>query len=378
VSRIALRLLAPVLVVAFGGSAYALDPHMDSSVVPGSCRACHRGHGASRSPMLPAPQVQVCLECHDSQSKRDRNVNAGMLGAGAKPQLLSSALSQPFVHPISEYAFSRSEPGAVTCSSCHSPHRSMSRSWTGGEDSGLLKRSPADPRKMEYELCQSCHGGSGPSTRRPDDIAGLFDLRNESYHPVEAPSRNRSPSLVAQWAGREINCTSCHGNSDSRGANGPHGSAVRGILNADYSRLDGTQESVAAYALCYGCHDRTSVLSSTVFPEHRRHVVDQRVSCATCHNPHGSYEHPGLIRIGAEAGLAGITPSLLAGVLSFESTGTSSGACYLMCHGYDHAPATYGAVTGLEPQPFSVPGESSRPGGVSPRTPPRTRGDRDR
>src|SRR5262245_61496139 len=32
-----------------------LDPHLDRSLLPEGCPACHRGHGVARSPLLSGP-----------------------------------------------------------------------------------------------------------------------------------------------------------------------------------------------------------------------------------------------------------------------------------------------------------------------------------
>jgi len=53
-----------VLVLALAAPAAGLSPHLDSSTVPGGCRACHEGHGVSSSPMLPGSVETVCLSCH--------------------------------------------------------------------------------------------------------------------------------------------------------------------------------------------------------------------------------------------------------------------------------------------------------------------------
>ncbi|MCB1037851.1 MAG: hypothetical protein KDD47_28715, partial [Acidobacteria bacterium] len=117
------------------------------------------------------------------------------------------------------------------------------------------------------------------------------------------------------------------------------------------------QESVSAYQLCYTCHLRGQVLEASAFPQHGRHVVDLRASCATCHNPHGSVDNRALIRFSEETVLGAVAPSASTGRLAFVSSAPGSGACYLTCHGVDHGPATYG---GLEmPETFSVSGGSS-------------------
>ena len=94
---------------------------------------------------------------------------------------------------------------------------------------------------------------------------------------------------------------------------------------------------------CACCHDREEVLSGSRFPYHRQHVVDQRASCSTCHNPHGSVDNRALIRFGEDFGSSlGVSPSIQSGRLAFESEMEGSGACFLMCHGVDHDPKRYG------------------------------------
>ncbi len=177
----------------------------------------------------------------------------------------------------------------------------------------------------------------------PTNIRGLVDSRNRSYHPINLPARDRAPS-VAGSVSDVLACGDCHGNSDPTGAKGPHGSAVRYILRDAFTTEDGSPESPATYGLCYRCHERERVLDSPDFPEHRRHVVDLRASCSTCHNPHGSYANRSLIRFDQTASLVRVSSSTSTGRLAFESEIPGNGACYLTCHGFDHGPATYGAV----------------------------------
>ena len=59
-SRVALT-TALLLLAALAGSQQRSgtpDPHLDPSLVPGGCAACHEGHGESRSPMLPEMSAQ--------------------------------------------------------------------------------------------------------------------------------------------------------------------------------------------------------------------------------------------------------------------------------------------------------------------------------
>ena len=375
--RTALK-LAAIAATLVCGLVVAMDPHIDPSLVPEGCPACHVGHGKSGSPMLPAPQSEVCLDCHGSQGKRDRAVMRGRAGASVSPTLLSDAMAQPFVHPIDDHAYSRHDPGAVTCTSCHSPHRGMSELKGAADLSAVVKRSPRNPMRTEYEMCLDCHEMPGPPTGDPTDIGGLIDPRNPSFHPVESPSRDGSPSVAASMAGREINCTDCHGNANKGGTRGPHGSSVKGILGAKYTAIDGDAESEQAYGLCYACHARTAVLDSERFPGHRLHVTTVRAACSTCHNPHGSTSLRALIRFGEQPARALVAPSVTTGKLLFVSDSPGAGACYLSCHGYEHAPATYGGMAAEVDLDLTSPaqGWSSYPDGRT--RPERTRGTRKR
>jgi len=175
--------------------------------------------------------------------------------------------------------------------------------------------------------------------------------------------------VIPSLSGREISCTDCHGNDAPAGARGPHGSGVAFILRAGYATADGNDEASSAYALCYECHDRERVLSSSAFPAHRLHVVDQRASCSTCHNPHGSADNRALIRFGEEPGSVALSMSLSTGRLAFDSLGPGSGACYVTCHGYDHAPAVYGGEIPVVEAFDSMPSAPGRDAVVAPPPP---------
>lgn len=292
--------------------------------------------------MLPAPQIEVCLSCHGSRAQADRQVSRGVISPNASLQPLTETLTQAFTHPLSEEAYSRHEPGVVTCTSCHTPHRSTTNFSERLIPLGQQKLSTRNPTQPEHELCESCHGDEGVDTQNLLDISHLINPNNSSFHPIESSAPGTSPSVVPRLAGQVINCTDCHGNSKEAGPRGPHGSDFRYILTLQYVTLDGDRESPATYALCYSCHQREAVLEASPFPQHGMHIVGQRASCATCHNAHGSVDNRALIRFGEETIIGGVSPSVSTGLLRFESSAQGSGACYLTCHGVDHNPKAYG------------------------------------
>ena len=113
---------------------------------------------------------------------------------------------------------------------------------------------------------------------------------------------------------------------------------------------DNTTENIASYALCYKCHSRESILADDSFKAanglgqdrgHRFHIVDQKASCATCHDPHGVQQQARLINFNRDAVTASSN-----GRLEFVSAGSSSGNCSLSCHGKDHAATSYPSLLG--------------------------------
>ncbi len=330
--------LAAVFVAAMSiAIAAPRSPHMERAIVPEGCRACHAGHGESRSPMLPAPQSEICLGCHETP----------MVG-GPSAALLTrhGGFRQPYRHPVSDVAYSAREPRQVVCTSCHSPHRGMPAGRSDGAPSGRKYMSPKSSDRFEYELCYDCHGGDSAGFQS-SDLGRDFNPANRSYHPVEMPARSASESVRSNLSGRFVNCTDCHGNSEPGGLRGPHGSAVRYILRKQYVTTDGALESSGAYELCFLCHERETVLGGDLFPLHRSHVVDDRASCATCHDAHGSPRNRALIRFGGTELLSGVLPSS-SGRLEFRSEAPGQGTCYLTCHGVNHDPEVYGGAPVLK------------------------------
>ncbi len=138
-----------------------------------------------------------------------------------------------------------------------------------------------------------------------------------------------------------LSCQDCHNNPDASslgggGPNGPHGSRFAFLLAARYETRDFTIESPQAYALCYRCHDRNSILGNESFSRHREHIVRGRTPCSACHAPHGvpgnSAQHDHLINFDL---------SIVTGRRWYQSTGRFRGTCTLRCHNVEHVNFTY-------------------------------------
>ena len=319
--------LAPQTASAFTG-------HQDPGKMVGRCTPCHSSHGVTNTPMLRQAGDEFCLSCHSLQSADPQKKRALGLSTAAHPADIESETRKAYPHRW------------AACHDCHSVHGVQSNRGGPVEPftKGQVKASTKRGFDTEADLCLSCHGSRGVGGGDPHDLRALLDPRNPSYHPVLAvgPARN-VPSLRAPLsADARINCTDCHTNDDPNGPRGPHGSRLEGSLGAASNTQEGQPESESAYALCYACHDRRIVLEQDAFPYHKDHVVDERIPCRMCHEPHGATSALALIRFNEPTVLTGVTVSS-SGYLRYESMGSGTGACFLTCHGVNHDPLGYGS-----------------------------------
>lgn len=187
--------------------------------------------------------------------------------------------------------------------------------------------------------------GSSDGASKNSALAIEFALTNQSFHPVEGEGKNLAViSLIRPYRERKssssdvsiLSCADCHGSYTP--------DLPQGLLTDNYATGDGIVESSFAYALCYKCHNRSSILGNGSFPSHSRHIAGEGnfkgggTSCHTCHTSHGSVENKYLIRFNRDYVSESST-----GKLKFVEKGTYAfhGECWLTCHGVDHNPKSY-------------------------------------
>jgi len=330
------------------------------SMADNACRCCHAAHSAPRRERLLYDRPSIlCLTCHDGL---------------AAPNVLS-AVNQRSGHRVNRLIEHRGRSELrrhvshfVECSDCHNPHAAARNPLPrGGEifSQGVLAPPalqnvpgvnllglPIDRAVFYWEVCFRCHGDWPVSTpnriiRQQDSLGNVrrqFLPTAASSHPVTFPARRtgEAPSLLAQWRSRLfINCQDCHNDPDSVGAggiavNGPHGSRFDHLLVAQYETADFTIESPQAYALCYQCHDRNSILGNESFSRHREHIVRGRAPCSACHTPHGVSGGPG-----QHGHLINFDVAIVSAERFYNDTGRFSGSCTLTCHGVRHVNLIY-------------------------------------
>ena len=351
------------------------------------CEACHTPHFAPTAeqllvfPVAPPNPDCTTMGCHTAGPPFHTSAVAathpgGTVDIARQTQKLSA-------HHGTSGARSPTArvPGTATtnvaCVDCHNPHRTTK--WTAEAPyvSGPLQGVsgvdrdgiPVEEARFEYEICLKCHGDNSPDLDLVPRVISVtntrlaFDPANPSYHPVIGVGRNtNTPSIPSPLrpdlrAGDRMYCSDCHAD-DAGGSRGPHGSAYAPILRERYETLDQTPESYESYALCYRCHDRTSILGDAGFPRslsrktasgggHSGHLASG-APCSACHDPHGvavgastapdgTGSHTRLINFDTRI----VLPRAGAAYPVFTRRGPLSGRCNLVCHGVDHDNTSY-------------------------------------
>ncbi len=333
--------------------------HGDRKVMAKSCRACHRGMN-----MAISGEEATCLACHGGSAARAEMVSAGFLKDTGNLNLpdISSELRKPYNHPVLTIQGVHRQGEALPeelvnaarhaeCVDCHDSHVVEKGNPYRGLKGRRVGNFMADIAQ-EYELCYRCHAESanlpGNSTNKHEE----FKTTNPSFHPVEGEGRStfvvslKKPYVAQKQRPDDvsiISCRDCHGSDDPNGPKGPHGSNYPGLLVLNYQMDDERSESGQAYALCYKCHDRNSILSNESFSQHALHIQGRMdgqsgTSCYTCHDAHGSTRYPHLIRFNED-----VVFENAKGKLKYEAQGYGArhGSCSLRCHGVEHDAREY-------------------------------------
>ncbi|GAB4141825.1 MAG: cytochrome c3 family protein [Planctomycetota bacterium] len=328
-----------------------------SNVRDNGCANCHRQHGAGHPERLLnfAAEEDNCLRCHNG-NVASKNILQDLSKPYAHAPAATTGVHDPVENPLTMARHAE-------CQDCHDPHRAVAGTASPpGVPGPLTGVSGIDgagnvvsPINNGYELCYKCHADNHgatvyvPRQHAQANVRLEFDPNNPSFHPIESVGRNPDvPSLISPWTtSSRMTCTDCHDSNTSpsvggTGARGPHGSTYRPILALNQTTTDYTTESQAAYALCYKCHSRTSILADQSFKEHKKHIQGEDAPCTVCHDPHGVSATQGTQANNAHLinfDTSVVSPS--GGVLQFTDNGRFHGSCRLVCHGKNHNPKSY-------------------------------------
>lgn len=330
--------LAAVIGLLWAGHGASKKPtHLDRFYNEVGCGGCHRGTGVPGSPLLKNLRHRLCFNCHGS-------LKTGRRGEAMTD--IETLFYKRYVHPILETSklhytgeeLPELDPSVarhVACADCHKAHRTVpEKPWQGARGHARGRYKLKKLATQEYELCYLCHSESANLPEEQTDKSWEFDPLNLSFHPIEAKGANHfMPSLTKGLnVASRITCGDCHGNDEPDGPLGPHSSNIEHMLVAEYRQTNGPETSLA-YALCYMCHERDSILKDDSFARHKMHIVFNSIACFTCHETHGSKDNKHLINFNLDM----VEPSSTAHEIRYSPEQRGKPRCYLECHNRDHS-----------------------------------------
>lgn len=340
ISATALNVILVVFILFTAiGSGRAIDEtHLDKNKLPQGCSSCHKGHGKRATVMLDLPKDELCFKCHGPLKKGIKGEANTDIYTVILKRSNHTIIQTSQYHVPGENLPERepSTPRHVSCYDCHNTHFSTKDKMFKGVRGYSGKGTKIRAVQKEYEICYNCHSDSANLPPNESNIARKFDPGTVSFHPVETYGKNRNvPSLKAPLSiNTVITCSDCHGNDDKTGPRGPHGSNYNHLLTTNYTTESGP-ESPFAYELCYGCHNRNSILNDESFKAHKRHILYGNISCFACHDAHGSATYSNLINFDTRV----VSPNSI-GQLTYWKLVPGRPRCFLSCHrgaqNFDH------------------------------------------
>jgi hypothetical protein len=302
----------------------------------GGCLACHgnagtaNAHGSSSAKIMKYPySTAIAAYNVDNTSNFCYNCH-GATPANGTTKDVGTDFAKAYGHQT------------VTCFDCHDQHMVKTGShtnattlagvlngatgkgvttWNAANWGGVTTYSSVAAATAEWKVCFKCHSGAslpaGTGAAAYTDLGLEFNPNNASYHPViqaltTGTANHRqlaAGALTGGWApGSVMTCTDCHA-TDTAASKGPHGSAVKWMLNPNttatkYTNWPFTTAAANGTAsggtLINGTGSATLPNGGTVFclschvwsgggAAHTQRSGDHNVPCVSCHIrvPHG-------------------------------------------------------------------------------------------
>ena len=224
----------------------------------------------------------------DPDSRRARITHASFVSAMAgtdtgvlpAPASAPSAPSGPASRNVSPQPrppadeSDRTYVGQKTCEGCHAQEAA---NWAHTIHAAVFTLNPRD--SVEAQGCEACHGPGSAHVKNPSDLSTIISFSHKSLTPV---ARQNAQCLTCHQGGPRIfwhgsihednnlACSDCHNPMANFGA---HGLTARESVNQT----------------CFSCHkvQRTEFNKRSHMP-----LLEGKITCVDCHNPHGSTTAP--------------------------------------------------------------------------------------
>lgn len=246
-----------------------------------NCTSCHSPHTSSHAKLLPMERRALCLSCHAEVGKT-------IAGAPHPHKPTEGECLQCHSAHASDHAKVLVKSAQELCVSCHE-----------GVGKTIAAATHPHGAVTDARSCLNCHTPHGSTHAKmllPDPVGACLECHKKPI--VVSPERTvpAAPEVAVEAFHRhgpivQGQCTPCHN---------VHGATNTGLLVRPYEKSFYQTYSDEAYGLCFGCHDRASVMGTagggpTGFRNGERnlHAVHvgkqpQGRSCRACHTVHAS------------------------------------------------------------------------------------------
>jgi predicted CXXCH cytochrome family protein len=250
----------------------------------GVCSSCHLPHKAARKPYGDGGvAAQNCLSCHSEGNIAESSKLKGTQHL-METASLEKMTKEGMTLPLYNKSGIQEKTGAITCLTCHDPHK-----WSANSEKGEIRkdvkgdRTTSFLRKQSPDICKECHKDK-------------FDIANSKHDLLKvAPNEKNILNETPQESGL---CGTCHQ-----------------VHNTQEQFLWGRETSMTEdqpnQKLCLDCHNNEGMANKKVIKDYS-HPIDIALSdknkemktslplfdskgkfsqsglikCATCHDPH--------------------------------------------------------------------------------------------
>lgn len=311
--------------VAIDATAWSVSAHGGAALTcmgDGETFGCHdSGHGSTKRLLLAPAGGSSDGVTGDSMREEEGFCYACHTDGGTALTDIEAQFTRTHRHKVGSH--DQGDDIELECADCHDPHVATASAPlrdpdTGGAFTGTMQA-----------FCLVCHDG-----KPPEGVSFPTTTTGTGYDKSAFVGTTHASELGSD------SCVDCHE---------VHGSAYRDLLFDDYVVADKNERSVGDYDACWDCHSATTILTQDdAFDEyHKKHVIDEDMACAECHDVHAPYDssEPGLISFELafdrewNISFPSATTTLSS---SFWVNATAGrGYCAITCHGERHASENY-------------------------------------
>lgn len=224
--------------------------------------------------LAPALMLAAFLAAPSARAEDQKTTTPAPAAAPAPAPAPSAMPANPVAQTAKPSGNTKAElVGASVCLSCHSDKDSFHKN--------IHAKAMPHEKGVEFEQsCETCHGpgslhvGAGGDKNNPD----FYTIHNPKKMKANEVSEtclqchtggNRMHWLGSAHEAKNVSCVNCHSIHDEE-ANGGKAPLLAKKVQAD---------------VCYQCHaeKKSQIEKSAHMP-----IVEGKMSCTACHNPHGS------------------------------------------------------------------------------------------